>query len=190
VPGGGGATEPVARRRVERKKPPSGRTRGWIQRPRRSSDESADCGGSTRVGGSAERRREAIPRALASGEAGEAYAQHRPGRWLGDRGELKVARAGREHNAAVLLRSHERHEETRVRRIVDVAEVRIELGSEHLADQRTRPVGAGVERDGVGRRRVVVVGEPQTMVKASPDPLNVTWPPSMFHQEWAVSLRP
>jgi hypothetical protein len=34
------------------------------------------------------------------------------------------------------------------------------------------------------------LGEPQTMVKASPDPFIVTWPPSMFHHRWVVSLAP
>jgi hypothetical protein len=50
----------------------------------------------------------------------------------------------------VPLRRHERYEETGVLRIVDVAEVRIEVGSEHLTDKRARPVGASVERYGVG----------------------------------------
>jgi len=35
----------------------------------------------------------------------------------------------------ILLRRHERHEETGVLRIVDVAEIRIEVRSEHLADE-------------------------------------------------------
>ena len=52
-----------------------------------------------------------------------------------------------------VLRRHERHEETGVLRIVDVAEVRIEVGSEHLTDKRACPVRASIERYGVGRRR-------------------------------------
>jgi P27 family predicted phage terminase small subunit len=91
-------------------------------------------------------------------EAGEADSEHRPGRRLRDRRELEVARAGREHDAAEFLRRHERHEETGVLRIVDVAEIRIEVRSEHLADERARPVRARIERHDVGRRRIVVVG--------------------------------
>src|SRR3984957_17906114 len=52
------------------------------------------AGGRPARNGSAEGQREAIPpRALISGEreAGEAYAQHRPGRRLGDRSELEAA---------------------------------------------------------------------------------------------------
>ena len=56
------------------------------------------------------------------------------------------------------LRRNERNEETGVLRIVDVAEIRIELRSEHLADERARPVRARIERHDVGRRRIVVVG--------------------------------
>jgi hypothetical protein len=100
--------------------------------------------------GSAERWREAIPsRALVSTEceAGEAYAEHGPGRWLRDRGdgEFEVARPGREHNAAVTLRHQERQEIARLLGVID-AESRVEVRGEHLGERiAAHPVRAAVK---------------------------------------------
>src|ERR1700722_3981204 len=81
------------------------------------------CCWNARMNGSAERWRKAIARALVSGKrkAGEAHAEHRPGRRLRDRGdgELKVARPGPEHTLPYPLRHQERQEIASVLGVVD-----------------------------------------------------------------------